>query len=214
MTNEFATFDEIVSYMESFLEKRYEEISTELANLSQKKNLLPNEKNEKKRKKQELYNELSEIYHVYGTYNLILRKATTFERRQVVRLFTTYYTALYKKEFVSVKVGDSIVVASLADLGDNTTLEQINIDELLASSQDACIVFDHPFYTLLDGVQLSSYFAPFIEIMPVIRNLVNLSINNPTMNDRNRITEALNISVASLNESKILSKTPNSESTY
>lgn len=209
MVDGLTNFNEITNYMSLFLENRYKEIKAELSLLSREKNFLNLNKAEISEKRNKLNNELASIYVIYMKYDSMLRKATTFERRQIVRLFTEYYSALYNKPFTSIRVGNSIVIASQNDLGDSTTLEEINVKELLETSLDACIVLSHPFYTLLDGISLSSDFAPFTEIMPVIKYLVDLSITNPEMNDRQRIGVSLERAISDLKEEKKLEKTQN-----
>lgn len=209
MIDGLTNFDEIENYMSLFLENRYQEIKAELSLLSKEKSILGINKGEISEKKKKLYKEMSQIFNIYITYDTMLRKVTTFERRQVARLFTTYYSALYNKSFTTIKVNDNLVIASQSDLGDSAILEEISIKELLETSQDACIVLSHPFYTLLDGTHLSSDFAPFTEIMPVIKYLVNLHITNQEMNDRQRISTALESAIADLKDQKKLEKSQN-----
>ncbi len=201
MIDGLVTYDQIVDYMNIFLENRYKELKENLRKLESEKKILGISSSEVKEKRQIVRAEMAEIFHIYSYYDAMLRKATTFERRHIVRLFTEYYTALYDKPFTSIRIKEAIVVASVSDLGDSTTLEDIDVKKLLEESQDTCIVFSNPDYTLLDGATLSNDFAPFKEIMPVIRNLVDLSIENPEMNDRLRMTTALESSINELKKS-------------
>lgn len=201
------TFDEIINYLDVTLETKYKSLMHEFNNYDVDSNSYGLSKKEIKSKRYDLGHELAEIYRTYITYDTLLRKHTTFERRHIVRLFTEYYSALYNKPFTSVRIKNAIVVASVEDLGDSATLEEIDIKRLVEESLDTCIVFKNPSYTLLDGTSLSAEFAPFKEIMPVVRILVDLSLANPEMNDRLRISTALESAINDLHEQpKMLKK--------
>lgn len=200
MVDEIVTFDEIANYLNAFLEKRYKDLRGEYETLLEASGLLKKHKDDYIKKQRNLISDIFEIYTIYSYYDLLLKKASTFERKQIAKMFKTFYSALYKKEFTILNIKGNIVVAAADDLGNNTTVENLNIEDLLANSQDTCIVLSHPSYTLLDGPRLSSDFASFPEIMPIARRLIDLYIVNPEMSDRLRMDEALEYVVNNLEE--------------
>lgn len=181
----FRTYDDIVKYLE-FSEKEYNETFEELNK---------NRRTEYKRK-------LINCIVSYDQCDKFLKDSTTFRRQDLVRFLVDYFSVVYNKKYVfesgvtDKKQNNPVIsydlIVSEEDLirfkGDKDILRSVNFEEFFDRCNDCCLLLDNSLkFTLLDGVELSSDFKDFPELMAVVRKLVNLKLSNPEMSDQRRL---------------------------
>lgn len=199
------SYDDIVKYLE-YISNEYNKDFEELNSI--KIGVFEfSGKKEKEDKQRELRRKLINYVVSYEQCDKFLKDSTTFRRQDFVKFLADYFSLAYGKKYV-IESGISDkkqvhqiitydLIISEEDLKgfreNDNMIKNLNFNELFDRCNDCCLLLDNSLkFTLLDGINLSSDFEDFPELMSAARSLVNLKLSKPEMSDQRRLLSVLN----------------------
>lgn len=204
--------DDILSYI-SYLERKENKLDNELASLKYR----IFSRTARQRRK-ELKREKKELTQTLASYEEFLHMATTFQKSDLVYLFSQYFTALYNKEYAYIRnIKDKsegthwVPTDFIASRSDFKRLERkfrfkrkVDLDKVIDKCCDTCLCLGGPEeYTLLEGAYINEDLEGFPELVDMIKSLVDIRLSNPDLSNKRILALGLKKAIANLqNERK------------